>query len=531
MPRPNGSRSFDPLEDTSASTEEQLRRWLRSDSEVSRLTSALTANGGGVTSANLALDLVLNEIVRQACLATAATGAAIALLKDGEMVCCATTGASAPELGAKLDKKSGLSAICLRTGEAQRCDDTVIDARVNAAACRLLGVRSILVMPLQVGAETVGVFEIFSSLPQAFGDRDEQTLQALAGRVLRTAQKATASNIVTATQIAEFPALPAAHNEPDDIPLPRLTSTDYPVPDESVGYPADIAAIVESAVSKRRDPWMLALSALVVLIAGVLLTLMVWRLGWAGPAVKATRPPANSAVPATPAAASQTAETQDTTPYERAASQPEPSDVSAANQAPPEALPAPRKPAKDTEYETPPGGLDVFQNGQRIYHLDPAKREAAAKPDTAAKAKEAAVSAKIQDSPDSGNAKPPVSDAALLKKESVVKARPITAPTRRQSAKAPEQVDAEMAEQFLLDRVEPEYPAVARHKRIQGLVILSALIDKDGRVEDLKVLSGNPELTDAAMAAVRQWKYTPYSKGNKTVPFQTQVKLSFALPN
>jgi TonB family protein len=481
MPRPNGSRSFDPLEDTSASTEEQLRRWLRSDSEVSRLTSALTAHGGGVTSANLALDLVLNEIVRQACLATAATGAAIALLKDREMVCCATTGASAPELGAKLDKKSGLSAICLRTGEAQRCDDTVIDARVNAAACRLLGVRSILVMPLQVGAETVGVFEIFSSLPQAFGDRDQQTLQALAGRVLRTAHQASTTGITTATRIAEFPAPPAVHDEADEIPLPRLTSTDCPIPDDIVGYPADIAAIVESAVAKRRDPWMVALSSLVVLIAGVLLTLMIWRLGWA---------------------------------------------ETAANQTPPEPVPPTRKSADDTPYETAPGALDVFQNGKRIYHLDPVKRESGAKVAAAAPTK---APAKLQE--DSPNNKPPVSDAALVKKDPVVKAKPIPAPSRRQATKPPEQVDADMAEQFLLDRVEPEYPAAARQKRIQGLVMLSVLIDKDGRVEDLKVLSGNPELTDAAIAAVRQWKYTPFTKGNKTVPFETQVKLSFALPN
>ena len=125
--------------------------------------------------------------------------------------------------------------------------------------------------------------------------------------------------------------------------------------------------------------------------------------------------------------------------------------------------------------------------------------------------------------------RPPI--PGLGKKEPVVIAKPIPALSRRQAAKAPEQVDSDMAEQFLLDRVEPEYPAAARKKRIQGLVILSALIDKEGRVEDLKVLSGNPELTDAAIAAVRQWKYTPFTKGNKTVPFQTQVKLSFALPN
>jgi len=515
MARSMGARSFDPLEETSASTEEQLRRWLRSDSEVSRLTEALTAHGGGVTSANLALDLVLNEIVRQACLATAATGAAIALLKEGEMVCCATTGASAPELGAQLDKKSGLSAICLRTGEAQRCDDTVIDARVNAAACRLLGIRSILVMPLQIGEEMAGVFEVFSSLPHAFADRDLQTLQALAGRILRSSPQTAAG--MTSRKIAEFPSAPA--NE--DALFRQLTSTDVPSPEESSVYPADIAAIVESAVPapERRDPWTLVLSGLIVMITCALLGLMLWRLGW--PHAKTTTAritaPGNSRTP-----------TPVPTHPEAVAPQPPPAEAPSASRGenPPAlphvtgATPAPSelRAKKEGAYQTPPGGLDVFQNGKRIYHLEPAT---------------ASTSTVTTTEPEpSGTPRkpaPPVSDTALVKKEPVAATKPVLAPSQRSGEKPMEQIDSEIAEQFMLNRVEPEYPEAARQKRIQGMVVLLAQVGKDGSVQDLKVLSGNPELVDAAVAAVRQWKYTPYTKANKPVPFQTRVTLSFAL--
>src|SRR5260221_7058896 len=69
------------------------------NSDVTSVASKLAEHVGGENSTDLALDLVLNEIVEQARLATTATGAAIALLRDDEMVCRATSGASAPDLG------------------------------------------------------------------------------------------------------------------------------------------------------------------------------------------------------------------------------------------------------------------------------------------------------------------------------------------------------------------------------------------------------------------------------------------------
>ena len=88
------------------------------------LTAKFAAAGGGrmspELSAGLALDVVLNEIVEQACRATGATGAAVILERDGEMVCRASTGGNAPELGARLSREPGLTAECIKTRQAQR---------------------------------------------------------------------------------------------------------------------------------------------------------------------------------------------------------------------------------------------------------------------------------------------------------------------------------------------------------------------------------------------------------------------------
>src|SRR6201981_3896859 len=211
----------DPLQATQSDAELKIRDLVPSDAELRTLTDTLAASGGGSSSKDLALDLVLNQIVEQACLATGATGAAIALLRNGEMVCRATTGRNAPDLGVRLDN-AGFSAECLRIGTLQRCDDTETDPRVDSSACRLLGVRSILVVPLWYWGEFMGIFEIFSPRPNAFGERDEQTLQALAYRIVRHTKESSgrlAGFVASGDDLPEFPE-PALEAMPEPTPEP-----------------------------------------------------------------------------------------------------------------------------------------------------------------------------------------------------------------------------------------------------------------------------------------------------------------------
>jgi len=88
-------------------------------------------------------------------------------------------------------------------------------------------------------------------------------------------------------------------------------------------------------------------------------------------------------------------------------------------------------------------------------------------------------------------------------------------------------LNPETAESLLDQRVEPDYPEAARRAHIQGSVILDALIGANGRVQQVSPVSGNPDLTEAALAAVRQWRYKPFTVDGKKVAIRTQINLTF----
>jgi len=90
-------------------------------------------------------------------------------------------------------------------------------------------------------------------------------------------------------------------------------------------------------------------------------------------------------------------------------------------------------------------------------------------------------------------------------------------------------VDPETQQRKLIHPVRPKYPDVARHAGIEGAVRLRAIIDKDGTVQDVKVLSGPAVLAEAATEAVRQWRYQPTLMDGKPVNVVTTVTVEFKL--
>jgi periplasmic protein TonB len=86
-----------------------------------------------------------------------------------------------------------------------------------------------------------------------------------------------------------------------------------------------------------------------------------------------------------------------------------------------------------------------------------------------------------------------------------------------------------MSEGDLVRKVVPTYPPLARSARIQGTVVLEAVIGKQGTIENLRLLAGHPMLTSAAIEAVRQWRYRPYILNNEPVEVQTQITVNFSL--
>jgi protein TonB len=86
-----------------------------------------------------------------------------------------------------------------------------------------------------------------------------------------------------------------------------------------------------------------------------------------------------------------------------------------------------------------------------------------------------------------------------------------------------------MLEGNLIRRVEPAYPPLARNARIQGSVVLAALISKAGTIDNLHALSGPPMLVPAAISAVSQWRYRPYILNSEPIEVETQITVNFTL--
>jgi putative methionine-R-sulfoxide reductase with GAF domain len=132
----------------------------------------------------LDLEPAISAITERAQHLTRATGAAIALRSGDEIVCRARAGRTAPDLGMRLQTEGGISAEAVRSGEIMMCHDAERNPRVDLASCRRLGVRSILVSPLRHYRRTLGVFEVLSSSPGAFDERDVATMQLLSGMMV-----------------------------------------------------------------------------------------------------------------------------------------------------------------------------------------------------------------------------------------------------------------------------------------------------------------------------------------------------------
>jgi len=90
-------------------------------------------------------------------------------------------------------------------------------------------------------------------------------------------------------------------------------------------------------------------------------------------------------------------------------------------------------------------------------------------------------------------------------------------------------VPAQVAEANLVHDVTPQYPPEAGRERIEGTVVLLAVIGKDGGVRDVRVESGLPLLAQAAIDAVKQWRYKPYLLNGEPVEVDSHITINFTL--
>ncbi len=212
------------------------------------------------------LDDVLQLVAERAIAITGADGLGIALAENNEIVLRASAGAIKPDVGARIQRDSAFSGACFRTAQIIRCDDTETDDRVNLSACRRLGARSMVAVPLCGRRRVIGLLEAFSAEPFGFNDSDMGSLELLAELILAALKPEDEERFAESAQVAEANIAPAAptlpiapivekRSEKDKaaaLPAPQL-------PDEATVKPAEITATVpvptaSDAIERKSEP-------------------------------------------------------------------------------------------------------------------------------------------------------------------------------------------------------------------------------------------------------------------------------------
>ena len=452
------------------------------------------------------LDSMLAAVADAARQLTGASGAALAMWKDGAMVCRARSGDTAPALGAHLSAETGISGACLRTGKIQHCTDTENDPLVDMEVCRNLGLRSIAVLPIQGWRGINGILEVFSTQPAVFTEPHIALLQQLAA----LAERARASQPHSASSAA--PKLPAALEKSQ--PSGLLPASDR------------VGDVALAFLGTRSRPFVLGA---VGLVAISLLALVIW-LGWRGPDEADGKAHA-----VTPSAVNATA-------------------ANIATALPPDKHP----PDNDSAWKASPGGEFLFPSKEKTSAGTPVKF--ASKVDVVAGKKtqadrsradrsrlltgvaaNVAVPREVPNSQIGSHTGSPSADSPSDETASA-DPPPILAGSASQSfpetlpAKAPlpgfsAPVSQKVSGGRLVHRVEPVYPAQARLLRLEGTVILAAMVMEDGTVSNVKVVEGSAELAPAAVDAVKHWRYKPFELDGKPVKNEIGISVEFKLPS
>jgi len=237
--------------------------------EQVRRRKALAARNRGIDAApspefeegeQFVLDEVLQLVAERAVAITGADGLAIALAENEEIVLRAAAGAVRPDIGARIDRDSAFSGASFRMAQVVICDDTETDPRVNLQACRRLGARSMVAVPLCGRRRVIGLLEAFSSWPFAFNDSDVRNLTLLAELVVGALKPEDEDRFAESAQAAsaklQAPArAPAVQNAASGVetsatqaPLaPAPTASNKPAPVPLAASPA--AAANEPAIS------------------------------------------------------------------------------------------------------------------------------------------------------------------------------------------------------------------------------------------------------------------------------------------
>ncbi len=451
-----------------------------------------------IASGSHQVDVILNAIAVAAQNLTSGTGAAIAMGHDGVILCVGSSG-DAPGLGARVSVDSGISGECLRSGQILRCDDTQFDDRVDAAVCESLGIRAIVAVPLHGAAGMVGVLEVFSCYAFSFTDAHMGVLASLAELAekahARVAAAVEAISLPAPAPVAAPPmAVAPVVRAPIAAPVARRTRRVLPAP----------KALLQRVLAevRRRSPQELRIAG-AAFAAVVLLTAV---------AFMAHENSTPSSQPEPEFATLQGDEVE----------LPLPATVLDESL---EAKPSPNHPA-------PTGRVKAAaQSTTEPDAEEVVVRNLKSTTDDASSDTEQVVAAPARIPTTTTQDDTPIEAPKVVAVNSESTSLGALLPATTTLPAAPKMVTSQGVKGGVLQyRVQPEYPVQARALRLEGKVALLATVNESGNVENVKLLQGNSLLGQAAIDAVKQWRYKPFLLNGKPVKAETNVTVDFKQP-
>lgn len=152
--------------------------------------SDIIAAQSEIASAGLDLNRVVDAITRKAQVLTGSTGAVVEMLSGSDLVYWSGSGSVREHIGLRIPALGSLSGLCVAKGALLVCTDSESDPRVNIEACRKVGLRSALVMPLHCEGELVGVLKVLSNRANAYTQRHVALIETLASFIGSTLNSA-----------------------------------------------------------------------------------------------------------------------------------------------------------------------------------------------------------------------------------------------------------------------------------------------------------------------------------------------------
>ena len=501
-----------------------------------------TANSPASKKARGASPDDLAVVAQRAQAFTNASGVAIALSEGNaaEIVCRARSGASAPDVGATLRVEGTFTGLCIQSGKELRCDDCETDTRVDTAAIRALGIRSMVVTPIREDSRVVGVLAAFAPTPHAFTITHVAVLKTMADQISALLQKErrareenprseeprpappaiTAKPVIAATPA---PAPPAVVIKPSTS-VPRaaapamakvesIKSTPLEVvplatpPTKKEEKRADVApkasfGTFDAVASEDKKPgnrfMMIGVVAVLVIAAGATFAFLKMQ----KPGAKApqqTQEAANVPAPIPPSG-----NTQPGSP----------------NAQPVASAPTSARPVAESETKKPVVKTVSEKNSA------PAEKPAPVEKTTAVATLNASGTSRIaQDT--SAQPVPEIAPSFNVGGNSSASlsnlARPVASSTP--SAAAIEQSQLEPLQ--LIKTAPLVYPANARIRNVTGLVVIEVKVGKDGKVSNPRFISGPLVFHDAAFDAVMHYQFKPAKLNGQAIEQTTQIRLNF----